>query len=926
MFRYALAKYVIVLCCLCIGFRADAQAVWDSLLNETIRLKDAWDMPGMLRVSRYSDSLLSLESNPDSFYLCAYRHQTGDALYNLGRYTEAIAVLNRAIDASKDDPQGLNHRGKILFDRAFSEYALQYFKQAYQSVLESETILSALESPDYDYLLSVYADICFQAVDLGYLEDAEKYLLKGEKLLHKHLDEVVYVSDDQSTKEVLFEYNFVLLYSDMGEEEKLLEHINNIKAIKEQKNLNEGDQYMFAVGLNHVADFYLNFHDRWSDDYPFIQAKRYLDEAFEALDQEAYPGNFAQFTFNRNKAYRKSGNFDLALKGNDYLLSIADSNDYRMPFFVVQRGLIYAAAGKKQEAIDAFVRMAELIHTSKEPLQKDYRNFQPSMTVNHTDLFAGVMDEVRKMYPEDSEVESLAADLYPLALEQFVYSYQHNTFNPKLREFYEKTLLGILETREVDKKNEQLALTELLSQIEHIENRLAWQEHLLHRRFNELKIPDSLLFKELNLRSDIAAAKRDQKSEMEIFELEDQLGKFQRGLQEQYPAHADFVSNSFELPQLQALLGPQTLILRYKKVGESFFLFVVSGSDVQLFHLGEKEKIATEVAALLENTLARKGGGINLDSLCQRLLPIDITDFRQLIIIPDGALHDVPFEMLSCKGAFLVESHTISYATHLVFVNQQLLNPAEPHRNSQLMAFAPTYGEGAPELAMRDVAHQLKGAQAEVDMISKAFDAHIFTDKQASKKYFFKEASQANILHLAMHADINNVQPELSYLLFSTDTEDDKMYVEELYGMNLQADLAVLSACNTGKGKMDDRKGMVSLHRAFTYAGVPATVASLWSVPDQASKEIMKHFYDYLSKGKNKGEALRLAKLSYLEETDDPHFRHPFFWAGFVLYGDNGALQMSPKQNKPAVIWIAGLLIVVMFAGLFFRMKNRQAV
>src|SRR3546814_18501144 len=112
-----------------------------------------------------------------------------------------------------------------------------------------------------------------------------------------------------------------------------------------------------------------------------------------------------------------------------------------------------------------------------------------------------------------------------------------------------------------------------------------------------------------------------------------------------------------------------------------------------------------------------------------------------------------------------------------------------------------------------------------------------------------------------MHSDLNDEDPELSNLLFSSTEQDYEMYISELYGMNFNADLAVLSACNTGIGGFKDGGNLVSMHHAFTTAGIPATIASLWNAPDQSTKEIMVAFYKNLHQGHDKATALQQAKL-----------------------------------------------------------------
>ncbi len=114
--------------------------------------------------------------------------------------------------------------------------------------------------------------------------------------------------------------------------------------------------------------------------------------------------------------------------------------------------------------------------------------------------------------------------------------------------------------------------------------------------------------------------------------------------------------------------------------------------------------------------------------------------------------------------------------------------------------------------------------------------------------------------------------------------------------MQLKANLAVLSACNTGSGKLSRGEGIMSLARGFMYAGCPSVITSLWSVDDKSTAVIMKHFYEGLSKGLSKDDALRASKLSYLKNADEIK-SNPFYWAGFVLIGNPDAIHL--KQGEP---------------------------
>jgi CHAT domain-containing protein len=135
------------------------------------------------------------------------------------------------------------------------------------------------------------------------------------------------------------------------------------------------------------------------------------------------------------------------------------------------------------------------------------------------------------------------------------------------------------------------------------------------------------------------------------------------------------------------------------------------------------------------------------------------------------------------------------------------------------------------------------------------------------------------------------------------------MYFKELYTKAIPAEMVVLSACNTGAGKLVEGEGIMSLSRAFTYAGVKSTVVSLWQVPDKETSEIMLLFYEQLKKGLSKHVALANAKQQFIKA--NPLKSHPYFWSGFILIGNNDQIVAATPWMKYVGVAIAILLLSV---------------
>ncbi len=215
----------------------------------------------------------------------------------------------------------------------------------------------------------------------------------------------------------------------------------------------------------------------------------------------------------------------------------------------------------------------------------------------------------------------------------------------------------------------------------------------------------------------------------------------------------------------------------------------------------------------------------------------------------------------------------------------------------------------------------LNWTKTEVTEISNILPGKIFLGENASEENFKKYAPNAAIIHLATHTVINEDEPMYSKLIFSskdTTSEDGLLHTYELYNLYLNANLAVLSACNTGTGKLIHGEGIMSLARGFMYAGCPGIVMSLWPVDDKSTSGIMSEFYSGISEGLNKETALRTAKLNYLKNAGDIKSA-PYYWAGFVLIGDTSPVKL--KKSRLLFYWLIPLFFLTGVA--FVILKKR---
>jgi CHAT domain-containing protein/Tfp pilus assembly protein PilF len=243
---------------------------------------------------------------------------------------------------------------------------------------------------------------------------------------------------------------------------------------------------------------------------------------------------------------------------------------------------------------------------------------------------------------------------------------------------------------------------------------------------------------------------------------------------------------------------------------------------------------------------------------------------RNLIIVPHGVLHSLPFAALwDEKGQrYLGDSYALSYAPSATILKFA--------REKKAQAVGPIVVAGNPD-------GSLTAAASEAQTVARLYGGEPLLGRAATEGAVVARAGQAGILHLAVHASLNSINPLFSRVELAPDGDHDgNLEMHEVFGLDLsKTGLVVLSACSTQRGKLSAGDELAGLTRAFLYAGTPAVISSLWEVSDESTSVFMESFYTHLRKGAGRAESLRLAQMETRER-----FPHPYEWAAFVLTGD----------------------------------------
>jgi CHAT domain-containing protein/tetratricopeptide (TPR) repeat protein len=371
------------------------------------------------------------------------------------------------------------------------------------------------------------------------------------------------------------------------------------------------------------------------------------------------------------------------------------------------------------------------------------------------------------------------------------------------------------------------------------------------------------------------------------------------------------------------LLDDKTGLVEYFLGEVKSYAFYVSKETAGVIEIESRAALERSLKGYLKAMMSPSGGdsaralaGERIAGEILRPIAGEIDHrIEKLIIIPDGILYYLPFETLRIPKAdgsgreFLIEKYEVSYApsaSSLIYLTQRkpgfrsmsLLSIGDPAPLRVARGQRTTDPSGMDYL---EEIYQGQGfnfkplpfSRKEAIGIARHFpeaDTRVLLGREAREDVLKKTPlKDFRIVHFACHGLIDEIVPFRSALVLSAGgslNDDGFLQAREIYTLRLDADLVVLSACQTGKGTLEKGEGILGLPRMFFYAGAKSVISTLWPIQDRSTALFMDKFYGFLVKGHGRAEALRLAKLDMLSSK----YRHPFYWAAFVLNGDSGPI------------------------------------
>ncbi|HEV8514996.1 MAG TPA: CHAT domain-containing protein, partial [Cyclobacteriaceae bacterium] len=417
-------------------------------------------------------------------------------------------------------------------------------------------------------------------------------------------------------------------------------------------------------------------------------------------------------------------------------------------------------------------------------------------------------------------------------------------------------------------------------------------------------IPNDILEDEKNKKITIAlltqklsekpAANEERRLRGLLFNANTEYEQFIKKLEKDYPEYYNlkFRPATAKVGDVQKILDSDQAVISYfiGNKNRKLYQFIISQKKFRVSSLSIPEDFERNCKGLSNSLLFNDFNTYrSTESLSKLLIPRLSVSIKKIVVIPSGRLGSVPFEALAYKKIkggdfanvpFVIKRWAVSYEFAAGLMLQK--NKEKGLATENIFLCAPINFSESQNL------NDLPGTEKEVNAIGQLFSSNskISIHEDANEIVVkSKEVTNYNLLHFATHGIVDATDPALSRIfLNSKGNEDGSLYCGEIYNLKMNANLVVLSACETGLGKISTGEGVIGLSRALAYAGAKNIIVSFWKVADESTAELMVDFYKIHLQDKNKSfsQVLQSAKLDLIK---NEKYASPYYWAPFVLIG-----------------------------------------
>jgi CHAT domain-containing protein/Tfp pilus assembly protein PilF len=696
--------------------------------------------------------------------------------------------------------------------------------------------------------------------------------------------------------------NISNIYNVQGNYQLALEYLKKSLPIKEEL----GNKVGLARALNNIGEV----NARQGD---YAQALEYYRRSL-ALKEEAGDRADQAPTYNNiGMVRREQGSYPEALENFNRALNISETVGDRST--MIDSLYAIALVEKLQGSYQQSLKTAERATALARPLNDPESLWELSTLMGEDYRGLNQPDRARQSFEESiAVIEALRSQVAGGEQEQQRY------FEKKISPYQEMLKLLVSEDRGAEafayaeRAKARVLLDVLQSGRVNITKAMRPEEQAQERKLmSEMAALNAQTVREESRPQPDASRLADLRTRLQKARLEREA--FEANL---YAAHPDLKgkrgqAQPIKLEETRELLTDnRTALLEFGLTEGGVYLFVLTKNNQSVELKTYRLKTTAQDLAASAEAFRRSLAERNLDfrakarALYDALLaPAEkqLEGKTSLVIVPDGMLWNLPFQALrSPKEKYLIEDYAVSYAPSLT-VLREMTARARPNRSasakndSLLLAFGnPTVGKQTNERVkytlMDSGLPQLPEAEKQVRMLAQVYGpsrSEVYTGAAASEDKAKAEAGRFRILQFATHAVLNDSNPLYSYVVLSqpaNNTEDGLLEAWEMMNLDLNADMVVLSACETARGRIGAGEGVIGMTWALFVAGSPTTVVSQWKVESASTTELMLEFHRALrapNASTSKAQAMQAAALKLLRSND---YQHPFYWAGFVIIGD----------------------------------------
>jgi CHAT domain-containing protein/uncharacterized protein HemY len=835
----------------------------------------------------------------DQIALARASDRTGDVLHSQGDYAASLAAHQQALEIvrrlKRDDAAFaiLNNIGYLQAERGDYDAAIAAFQQSLsfsQAANDRREIAKVLTN-----ISNAYGTLGNNAKAMQYLNqslalskslsDKTRHAIALNTLAKIHLQQ----GEDRLAEEC-FRQSLTLLE---GAEDQtgLADMLGNLGVVEARKGRYEEaiGHYQRSLALRQknqdkagTARTLSNIGDLYQRQKLYPQALDYYEKSMALREELGTPEGIAQVLTNKASVLARQKSYQQAATLIERALSISNpnnnwqnSNRELLRHEYQTAGEIYALLGKPAEARRAFEQSISII----EELRLQVAGGEQQQELFFENKLAPYLGVIQILLDANNPREALA------------YAERAKA----------RVLLDVLQSGRVKTAKTMTAVEQ--EQERRLNDELAWLNTQFYRERSRQK-SDPARLNELSAR--LQKARDNHESfRTALYAIHPEL-QVQRG---QTPV--------FDLQRTAGvLLDQQTALLEYVAMEEKTFLFVVTAPEkdqpvslnVYPVEIGrgrldeEVEKFRRQLA---NHDLTFGAAAVKLHNLMVKPASAQLRGKTKLIIVRDAGLWELPFQALRNQaGRFLIEDFAVSYTPSLTaLVEMVKLQRARKNQPTEvsLLAFGNPKFDSAEATANNTGDNRtargltpLPSTQAEVMQLAALYGAQrskVYVGAEAREERLKAEAGGAGVLHLATHAVLNDASPMYSQIVLAQpgekSSEDGLLEAWEIMKLDLRTDLVVLSACETGRGRIGAGEGLIGLTWAFFVAGAPSTVVSQWKVDAESTAELMQEFHRRMRarqpSAPTKAEALREAELKLLR---NPKYRHPFYWASFSIIGE----------------------------------------